>query len=123
MEYTKRSSCNICIVKSIRNSKNKYRIGNMFIPNSIYIKNNTIENIAATVRNSYIKKTIITKCNIFITSWIPHKKISQNITSISPSEWYNNINTNYSWGYNYNCIILFFDRLTNKYNCFIENKS
>jgi len=123
MDYANRSSCNVCIVKSIRNNQNKYKLGNILIPNNVHIRNNNIENIATTVRNSYIKKIIVKECNIFITSWIPNKEISQNIISISPTEWYNNINTNYNWGYKYNYIIIFFDRLTNNYNCFIANKS
>lgn len=124
MDHRNRSSCNISISKSIRNKQNKYKIGNIIMPNSVHIKNNNIENIAKTIRNSYTQKNIFIKeCNIYITSWVPNKEISQNLTSVVPMSWYNNNSTNYNWGYKYNFIVLFFDRLTNKYNCYIENKS
>jgi hypothetical protein len=68
MDYKNKIDCNLCIIKSIRNSKNKYNIGNLLVPSNINIKNNELKNIAINIRNSYNENCFIKNIDLMISS-------------------------------------------------------
>jgi hypothetical protein len=120
MDYKNKIDCNLCICKSIRNSKNKYNIGNLLVPSNINIKNNELENIAISIRNSYNENCFIKNIDLMISSWVPHKLISTNIVTITSHDYLQkNLGTDNIWGNN-NFIFVYFNNLTNEYTCLIS---